>query len=318
MDVRRGPTVKGSFPVGATVTCDYVDKRLAGGSPKFACVSGDDELKVKYSSPAEGYSDIVGRSNAEVFAEVAATRLLWALGFGADAMYPVRVVCRKCPSNLGGIARNNGERVFDPASIERKMPGHTFEPDEGWSWKDLDDVDPQRGGATRAQRDALRLLAVFIQHTDTKPQQQRLLCLGEKQPAEGPTTTCERPFMMISDLGLTFGKANFKNSNGKGMNFVEWAATPVWREGETGCVAHLSKSFTGTLKDPVISEEGRAFLADLLMKLTDDQIRGLFEVSRVTLRLRDPSKAKSGFSTVEEWTELFKRKRAEIVNRRCA
>jgi hypothetical protein len=92
----------------------------------------------------------------------------------------------------------------------------------------------------------------------------------------------------------------------------------VWKEGESRCVGDLSKSYTGTLKDPVISEAGRAFLADLLTKLTDDQIRGLFEVSRVTLRLRDPGKAKSGFSTVEEWTDVFKRKRAEIVNRRCA
>jgi len=316
MDIRTGPTVKGAFPFGATVTCDYLDKQLTGGSPKFACVSGADELKVKYSHPSNG--NIAGQSNAEVFGEVAATRLLWALGFGADAMYPVRVVCRKCPSHLGGIAGANDERVFDPATIERKMAGHEFQPDSGWSWKDLDDVDPQRGGASLAQRDALKLLAVFIQHTDTKPQQQRLLCQGEREPAEGPTTTCDRPFMMISDLGLTFGKANMMNSNGKGMNYIDWASTPVWKEGETRCVGDLSKSFTGTLKDPVISEAGRAFLADLLMQLTDDQIRALFEVSRVTLRLRDPSKAKSGASTVEEWTELFKRKRAEIVNRRCA
>ena len=319
MDVRTGPAVHGAFPINATVTCDYVSKDLAGGSPKFACVSGNDELKVKYSAPADRYPDLVGRSNAEVFAEVAATRLLWALGFGADAMYPVRVVCRKCPSHLGGIAGENDERVFDPATIERKMAGHEFEPDSGWSWKDLDDVDPQRGGASLAQRDALKLLAVFIQHTDTKPQQQRLLCQGPREPAEGPpTAACDRPFMMVSDLGLTFGKANMMNSNGKGMNYVDWASTPVWKEGETRCVGHLSKSFTGTLKDPVISEAGRAFLADLLMQLTDDQIRGLFEVSRVTLRLRDPSKAKSGASTVEEWTDVFKRKRAEIVNRRCA
>jgi len=316
MDVRTGPTGHGEFPFNASVTCDYISKQLAGGSPKFACVSGDDELKVKYSAPANG--SIAGQSNAEVFAEVAATRLLWALGFGADAMYPVRVACHKCPSSLGGIARVNDERVFDPATIERKMAGHEFEPDSGWSWNDLDDVDPQRGGASLAQRDALKLLAVFLQHTDTKPQQQRLLCQGPRVPAEGPTTTCDRPFMMISDLGLTFGKANMMNSNGKGMNYVDWASTPVWKEGETRCVGNLSKSFTGTLKDPVISEAGRAFLADLLTKLTDDQIRGLFEVSRVTLRLRDPGKAKSGFSTVEEWTDVFKRKRAEIVNRQCA
>ena len=315
-DIRSGPNDNRAFPFQATVTCDYIPKRLAGGSPKFACVVGDDELKVKYSDPPSGY--IAGKSNAEVFGEVATTRLLWALGFGADRMYPVRVVCRKCPSSLGGIARDNGDRVFDPAVIERKMPGHEFEPDSSWSWTDLDMVDEKRGGAPVAHRDALKLLAVFLQHTDTKPQQQRLLCLGERIPAEGPTTACENPFMMVSDVGLTFGQANLLNANGKGMNYVAWASTPVWKAGSTECVGNLPKSFTGTLKDPVISEAGRAFLADLMMKLSDDQIRALFEVSRVTLRLRDPAKAKSGFSTIEEWADVFKRKRAEIVDRKCA
>jgi hypothetical protein len=316
MDIRTGPQGKGAFPFQGTVTCDYVPKQLAGGSPKFACMAGSDELKVKYSSPATGF--IAGQSNAEVFGEVAATRLLWALGFGADRMYPVRVICRKCPSTLGGVARENDERLFDPATIERKMTGKEFEPDSSWSWTELDAVDQQHGGAPLAHRDALKLLAVFLQHTDTKPQQQRLMCLDERVPAEGPTALCERPFMMVSDLGLTFGRANLTNANGQGMNYVAWAATPVWKEGSAGCVGDLSKSFTGTLKDPVISEAGRAFLAGLLMQLSDDQIRALFEVSRVTLRLRDPAKAKSGFATVEEWTDVFKRKRAEIVERRCA
>lgn len=316
LDIRTGPTGAGAFRFQAEVTCDYVPKQLAGGSPKFACAMGDDELKVKYSAPASGY--IAGQSNAEVFGEVAATRLMWALGFGADRMYPVRVICRKCPESLGGIARDNGDRAFDPATIERKMPGREFEPDSSWSWSELDALDEQHGGAPLAHRDALKLLAVFMQHTDTKPQQQRLMCLSGRTPAEGPTTVCEGPFMMVSDVGLTFGKANFLNDNGKGMNYVAWAATPVWKEGSTGCVGNLPKSFTGTLKDPVISEAGRAFLAGLLMRLSDDQIRALFEVSRVTLRLRDPAKAKSGFATVEEWTDVFKRKRAEIVDRKCS
>ena len=301
-DIRLGPQGPGAFPFRATVTCMYSPKDLAGGSPKFACLNGEDELKVKY-----------GAANAEVFGEVAATRLMWALGFGADRMYQVRVICRGCPSTLGGIARENDEQVFDPANIERKMAGRELEPDSSWSWNELDDIDDRRG-APRAHRDALKLLAVFMQHTDTKPQQQRLLCLegGEDE------STCERPFMMVSDVGLTFGKANFTNANGKGMNYVAWAATPVWKAGETGCVGDLPKSFTGTLKDPVISEAGRAFLANLLTQLSDAQIRALFEVARVNLRLREPGKASSGLATVQEWVDVFKRKRAEIVDRRCA
>ena len=301
-DIRTGPEGPGAFPFHAAVTCTYSPKDLSGGSPKFACLRGEDELKVKF-----------GSANAEVFGEVAATRLMWALGFGADRMYQVSVVCKGCPSTLGGIARENDERLFDPANIERKMSGREFEPDSSWSWDELDTIDEKRG-APRAHRDALKLLAVFMQHTDTKPQQQRLMCL---ENGKGTPGACERPFMMVSDVGLTFGKANFTNANGKGMNYVAWAGTPVWKEDSAACVGNLPKSFTGTLKDPVISEAGRAFLANLLTQLSDAQIRALFEVARVNLRLRDPGKASSGLATVQEWVDVFKRKRAEIVDRKC-
>jgi hypothetical protein len=306
MDIRTGPQEAGAFPFTATVTCDYYQKDLSGASPKFPCRAGTDELKVKY-----------GPNNAEVFGEVAATRLMWALGFGADRMYSVKVVCRGCPSSLGGIARENKEYLFDPATVERKMPGRELEPDSSWSWTELDAVDEARGGAPVAHRDALKLLAVFLQHTDTKPDQQRIVCLGEVAGESATAANCARPLMMVSDVGLTFGRANLFNTNGKGMNYVAWAATPVWKEGEK-CVGNLPKSLTGTLNNPAISEAGRAFLADLLMQLSDDQISALFEVARVNLRLRDPGKAKSGLATVDEWVDVFKRKRAEIVERRCA
>src|SRR5688500_3224141 len=49
MNLRTGATGPGSFAPGATVTCDYLDKKLDGASPKFACRLPDgDELKVKY------------------------------------------------------------------------------------------------------------------------------------------------------------------------------------------------------------------------------------------------------------------------------
>ncbi len=65
----------------------FPDKPLTGMTPKFECDLGkDDEVKVKY-----------GEKNGEVYAEVAASRLLWALGFQADVMYPTKVTCRYLP-----------------------------------------------------------------------------------------------------------------------------------------------------------------------------------------------------------------------------
>ena len=300
MDIKVGPQEPGAFAFLATVTCDYLPKDLSGKSPKFVCVSGEDEMTVKY-----------GSDNAEVYGEVGATRLLWALGFGADRTYPVRVVCRGCPAKLGGMPGDNNEMTFDPATIERKLPGRILY--GSWSWEELSKVKEEGGGAPQAHRDALKLLAVFVQHTDSKKQQQRIECLD----AEETTDACAQPLMMINDVGLTFGRANTFNSNNQGVHLVAWASRPIWKSGDR-CVANLPKSWTGTLSDPVISEAGRAFLAHLLSQLSDDQIRALFEVSRVALRLREPGKPQSGFATVDEWADAFKRKRAEIVDKRCA
>jgi hypothetical protein len=305
-NLRTGPQAKDGFAPGAMVVCDYLDKKLSGASPKFACNFGEaDEVKVKF-----------GGTNGEVYGEVAASRLLWALGFGADRMYPVKVVCRGCPRAFGGIAKISGEQLFDPAVIERKASGTELTPDgeEGWSWKELDLVDERAGGARKAERDALKLLAVLLQHTDTKPQQQRLVCLEEPTP-DGE---CGRPFMMINDVGLTFGRANQANTNVlSGVNLAEWSRTPVWKNGE-GCVGNLPRSFTGTLKDPIISEDGRVFLASLLTQLSDAQLHDLFDVARVTLRPRSPVSGRSGFPAVQEWVDAFKNKRQQIIDRRCA
>src|SRR5213076_2468780 len=148
-DLRTGPDGPKAFAPGELVACEYVEKRLKGKTPKFICsLNGNDEVKVKY-----------GRNNGEVYAEVAATRLLWALGFPADRMYPVRVECRDCPVNFRGPPQHGRPPVLvDPAAIERKLPGHAIESyeDSGWSWPELDRVDESAGGAPRAQLDALR------------------------------------------------------------------------------------------------------------------------------------------------------------------
>ena len=303
MDLRRGPTGPRSFEPGATVTCDYFDKELSGASPKFACRLPDgDELKVKY-----------GAANGEVYGEVVASRLLWALGFGADHMYSVRVICRGCPEKVGGLRRENGERIVDPAAVERKFPGRELA--DEWAWDELELVDEEAGGATVAERDAFKLLAVLLQHSDSKAKNQRLVCAGgasAKNKAE-----CRIPLMMIQDLGVTFGRANATNYQPRAsVNLAEWKQLPIWK-GPTGCVGKLSGSWTGTLKDPVIGEAGRQLLADLLRQLSDQQIRDMFEAARVHLRPRDPESSRSGLPDVDEWVTAFKQKRAEIVERRC-
>jgi membrane-associated phospholipid phosphatase len=306
-DLRAGPQDVKAFPPGAVVHCDYLDKRLEGNSRKFAClIAPDDEVKVKF-----------GGENGEVEGEVVATRLLWALGFAADRMYPVKVICRGCPKDYGEATGTADERLVDPATIERKLPWKEVVTGDrpGWSWAELDLIDDKVGGAPKAHRDALKLLAVMLQHTDTKPEQQRLLCLDEREPAA--PLTCQRPFVMLNDLGLTFGRAHLANTNLIGsVNLDEWSKTRVWKN-PTGCVGNLPKSFTGTLKDPLISEEGRQFLLWLLSQLTDTQLHDMFAVARVEVRSRSPVTAGAPPATADDWVRAFKAKVAEIEGRRC-
>ena len=84
LNLKTGPAEPDAFALGATITCKYLDKKMSGMSPKFPCETPEgDELKVKY-----------GGANGEVYGEVMSSRLLWALGFGADRMYSVRVICQ--------------------------------------------------------------------------------------------------------------------------------------------------------------------------------------------------------------------------------
>lgn len=303
MDLKAGPGGPGAFAYGETVECEYLDKKLSGASAKFACRLPDgDELKVKY-----------GGGNGEVYGEVAASRLLWALGFGADHMYSVRVICRRCPESVGGILRANGDRILDPAAVERKMPGRELA--GAWSWAELEQIDEAAGGATKAERDAFKLVAVLLQHSDSKPQQQRLVCVDESSGEQG---RCGTSLVMINDLGVTFGRSNAFNAQpGASVHLAQWAKLPVWK-GAKGCIGNLAGSVTGTLKDPPIGEAGRAFLAGLLMQLSDQQIHDMFEAARVQLRPRAPDSGVSGFPSIDEWAEAFKQKRAQIVERRCA
>jgi hypothetical protein len=308
-NIKAGPQGPGAFAPESVVTCDYVDEKLSGNSPKFACELGEgDEVKVKY-----------GATNGEVYAGVAATRLLWALGFGADRFYPVRIVCRKCPAELPGGTPIDHAVTFDVAAIERKFGGREIKTagGEGWAWAELDLVDRSAGGAPRAHRDALKLVAALLQHTDNKPEQQRLVCLdAENAKQKGKRDNCAHPFLYIHDVGLTFGEGHWLNQQDVGsVNLERWARAPVWREGEP-CVANVHASVTGSLEHPPISEEGRAFLAGLLAKLSDAQLRDLFEVARFSHRGVDESGHTSN-GTVDDWVAAFKKKRAEIADRHC-
>ena len=320
LNLVEGPVLPPAQRIPKAVNCTFFfpEKPLTGQTQKFECDLGKgDIVKVKY-----------GEKNGEVYAEVAASRLLWALGFQADVMYPTKVTCRNCPDDPFAVSSTNWQRgnpgdadteVFDPAVIERES-GHKVEVPgyEGWAFPELDKIGTTPGGATRAQLDALKLIAVFIQHSDSKPGQLEIVCAeGRKQKDEKGNETCEEAWLVIKDLGGSFGKATLLNSSK--MKLSDWDSTAIWKDAKQ-CIGDMPRSFTGSLEDPQISEAGRQFLATQLSKLSDRQIRDLFTVSNVVKRGEeiDGADGKKRPVTVDDWARVFKRKRSEIVRARCS
>ena len=115
---------------------------------------------------------------------------------------------------------------------------------------------------------------------------------------------------MLGDLGKTFGKANLFNKDNPGaVNLKAWSETEIWRgdarvRGQYGSVVHRVRSIGRRS-----AKKGGDFSTELLMQLSDQQIRDLFEVSQFTRRDKT--------STVDDWVRVFKQKRDEIANRRC-
>jgi hypothetical protein len=344
-DIMEGPAQNKKqfqFHFNDKVICDFATpgKEMGGKTPKFGCKITSVESangKIQTLTPEIDDADPVkvkfGADDNEVYAEVVATRLMWALGYYADSWFPVRVECHNCPKNPETGAGPASTQTFDPATIVRKFPWKKMteagKDEEGWSWKELDTAN----GQPTYERDGLKLLAAFMKHSDNKPPQQRLTCdkVDVDQKTQPPTTTCNKSVMLVQDVGATFGTGGWFTSNTTAkMNLTGWSNKKLWIEvGTDGapkqCRAGLRKSLTAHdgLSNPLISEEGRRFDAGLMCQLTDHQIEDLFRASRAAEMPEYHNKDgsfKPGVdeaSVMRQWVAAFKEKREELASGRC-
>ena len=307
-NLRDNPAGPGNLSTTSEVTCRFRTDPVGGTTPKFNCeLPGGEVVKVKY-----------GGGNAEIFAEVAATRLLTALGFGADRMYLVqRVVCQGCPrlpfqalkcTERTGLDRAcfpggidyGASNSFAPAVVERRMPGKVIEavPDQGWAWFELDRLDPAHGGSPRHEVDALRLIAIVLAHWDNKAENQRLICLPGGNGEDG---SCATPFLLMQDLGASFGPRK--------LDLRNWRTTPVWADARACRVSMKALPFGGaTFPETQISEEGRRMLLGLLEQLSGQQLTDLFTGSGVTTFESIIAAARSAHA----WVKAFQGKVQQI------
>lgn len=325
-DVLKGPDHPSAFAFDQAVACDFVPEKSGGTNPKFKCRLDDGRtIRVKF-----------GLDNHEVSGEALGSRLLWLLGFEASRSYPIKVICRGCPANphqpegtdgkfysllhansAGASAPPGmsvfampGTRVFYPALAKFFPDGPLLESvkNEGWRWPELDRVQPARGGAPLAHRDALKLLAAFMQHVDNSAGNQSLYCpeANVVPETEGRPATCSAPTMYISDIGSSFGTGARINLAKELVNYRGWKKQQIWLSTKH-CVANIHGIFSiyhSSLNEPEISEEGRKFLAGLLAQVSDRQIEDLFKVGHVE---------RMGPATIEDWKLAFKDKVRQIA-----
>ncbi|HWI18065.1 MAG TPA: hypothetical protein VNT81_09975 [Vicinamibacterales bacterium] len=293
------------------VSCTFEITQLGGTAPKFDCRTAEGErIRVKY-----------GRS-PEVPSEVAAAKLLHALGFGADTVMLVeRVRCYGCPTEpfmtmktlgfagaeklYGKVMDTKEFKDFEWASVERRHEGRPIETDdvEGWAFFELDVIDAKKGGAPKAHVDALRLLAVFLSHWDNKSENQRLMCLSEKDWPEGGK--CSKPFAMMQDVGAAWGPRK--------VDLPEWEKAPIWADRASCKVSMDSLPYHGATFTPVtVTDAGRRHLGGLLSQLTDQQIDALFRHSRFDQTTGLLGGVKS--SSIEDWVRAFRGKVRQITD----
>jgi hypothetical protein len=299
-DLFANPPDPGGLLSTPIVSCRFLAVAADGTTPKFRCVLTNGEVvKVKYGH------------TREVPAELAATRLLRAVGFGADHEYLVpKVRCYGCPNFPFHVMwtlelfrarqlvadRWPASRYTDFAwpAVERPLAGvEVADGDaEGWAWYELE-ATRQQSAERLAEIDALRLMAVFLAHWDNKAENQRLLCRSGADPAAG---VCSAPFAFIQDLGSTFGP--------KKVDLAAWEAVPIWDDRDTCRVSMRQLPYRGgTFDAAVISEAGRALLTKQLEALSDAQIESLFRGARFA-----ELDGSSSSADVSGWIRTFKAK----------
>ena len=277
-------------------TCRYKPDEVSGTTPKFDCeLPSGEKIKVKYGG------------SKEIPSEAAATRLLHAMGFGADRVSRVeKVRCYGCPFQpfharalleMLKLDRYFDKRIdysnyrdFEQVSVERNFEGEPIEAgdERGWAFHELDKIDSSRGGATRAEIDALRLMAIFLHHWDNKSSNQRLTCVDSK------TADCAHPLAMIQDVGSEFGP--------KKVDLDNWRSKPIWSHSAKCLVSMKGMPYDGgTFVDIAITEGGRRLLGERLRQLSPAHIESLFTAARL--------------EDAPAWREVFQDRVRQIVDR---
>lgn len=232
-DLFRGPTSEGIVP--ALEKVEFLGRQHGGNNLKF---------RLKDANGREWVAKVADESQAEV----AATRLLWAIGYKTEID---QIVKRLQIEKMGTY--KNARFEARPESIKRG---------ERWSWTS----NPYVG---TKEFDGLRLMMAFINNWDLKDENNILI------------TENGKTYMMVSDLGSSFGKLADKSKSraGRSVNKPEHFAEAGFIKAVDNGVLVLDYRGMGEDFLKGIKVEHARWLADLLLQLSDKQIADAFRAA---------------------------------------
>ena len=218
-DLFRGPTSDGIVP--ALNKVEFLGRQPGGNNLKF---------RLKDANGREWVAKVADESQAEV----AATRLLWAVGYRTEID---QIVKRMQIEKVGNY--KNARFEARPETIKRG---------ERWSWTS----NPHMG---TKEFDGLRLMMAFINNW--------------------------KSYMMVSDLGSSFGKLadKSKSRTGRSVNKPEHFAEAGFIKSVDNGVLVLDYRGMGEDYLKGIKVENARWLADLLLQLSDKQISDAFRAA---------------------------------------
>jgi hypothetical protein len=301
--------------LAAPITCaaNTKEDKGSGTTPKFYCsvagvVDEDGEL-IRYKIKPHFKGQTPDKRNGEIYGEFLSSRFSKALGFFADDEWVADVTCPDCEKSLTSKFQGTSFSPFQPAAGIELPLGHGIDvkcnnKDSGALAGSLEKL--LKSGGNRAEIDAFKLWLAFIDHGDTKADNQKFSCLDSKKNADG-TRICkpDQAVYYVADMGSTFGYSSASEKKAK---------LAVWKDKDPikvdGGRCHTKAKSVG---DTEISEAGRLLLANGLQRLldaekTDNLITRVFRASRNSERDQAP----------EAWTAEFVRKARTIIDARCS
>jgi hypothetical protein len=312
---RRGAPPVDSNGLAKPINC-FANKdqsKGAGTTPKFHCsvqgvVDGDGDL-IRYKVKPHFKGQSRDKRNGEIYGEFLSSRFSQALGFFADDEWVADVTCQDCQKSLTSGFQGASFTPFQPAAGIELALGRGI--DVKCNNKDAAGIADAlsgllQGGAPRAEIDAFKLWLAFIDHGDTKTDNQKFACLDSKKNTDG-SRMCKpgQAVFYISDMGSTWGYAS---SSERKATLKGWSGKDPIKVSNGRC-ATTAKS----VGDTSISEAGRQLLARELQKLLDAQ-RSNGTITRVFRASRNQERDQSP----EAWTVEFERKARTIIDARCS